>query len=289
MGSRRSSPRTRSSSPKSRRRRRPRWRARSTSCASRVRCFARSTKWVSPRRRPFRYAARRGCEVGAVHPARPGWEGHLRGGEDGQREDRCVPAAHSGAIAVVMRAKLNRRYKNNARNLIRVLIVAPTRELAQQVFTIATKLAKARSSAGVSRVVHDDHVLPGGGRAAAAVAGGGSAAASGHRGVHAGANDRSRAQLEERGSGRRGGGDSRRSGPPAGAGLHRGAARAAPTLSGEAADAAVLGDDDGRRVVADQPVAAEAGARVRRPGEPRGGQAGAGRRGRSVLCRSSSA
>ena len=34
------------------------------------------------------------------------------------------------------------RYKDNSRNLIRVLIVAPTRELAQQVFTVATKLAK---------------------------------------------------------------------------------------------------------------------------------------------------
>ena len=119
-------------------------------------------------------------------------------------------------------------------------------------------------------------MLLGGGRPAAADAGGGPAAASGHRGVHAGAHDRPRAELDERGPGRRGSRDFRRGRSLAGAWIHRGTARAAAAVSGEAADAAVFGDDDGRRVGFDQFVAAEAGSRVRGPGESSRGSLGAG-------------
>ena len=51
-----------------------------------------------------------------------------------------------------------------------MLIVAPTRELAQQVHTIATKLTKV-PPVRAFHVVHIDHMLLGGGRAAAAGAG----------------------------------------------------------------------------------------------------------------------
>ncbi|CBK21543.2 uncharacterized protein [Blastocystis hominis] len=71
---------------------------------------------------------------------------------------RCIPLAlagkdicaaaktGSGKTAAYLLPILERLlYKNNAQNLIRVLIVAPTRELAQQVHTIATKLTKYTS------------------------------------------------------------------------------------------------------------------------------------------------
>lgn len=71
---------------------------------------------------------------------------------------RCIPLAlagkdicaaaktGSGKTAAYLLPIFERLlYKDNSRNLIRVLIVAPTRELAQQVFTVATKLAKYTS------------------------------------------------------------------------------------------------------------------------------------------------
>ena len=117
-------------------------------------------------------------------------------------------------------SSLSCSYKSNSRNLIRVLIVAPTRELAQQVHAIATKLAKVRLSRGFHSVVHLHFLRLGGRRPAAAVAGRRSAASTGHCGVHAGPNDRSLAQFDECGPGRRGGGDFGRSRSLAGAGIH---------------------------------------------------------------------
>lgn len=70
---------------------------------------------------------------------------------------------------------MRRSYKNASRNLIRVLVVTPTRELASQVYSIAQKLCKVKTIL-LSHVVHADHVLAGGGRSAAGRAGRGAEA-----------------------------------------------------------------------------------------------------------------
>lgn len=50
------------------------------------------------------------------------------------------------------------RYKNASRNLIRVVVVTPTRELASQVYNIALKLAKVDVFNNVNFSILKSHV-----------------------------------------------------------------------------------------------------------------------------------